>query len=89
MKVYYKIKNVEYETIHGIDLNSLAISSLVEVMEKNKYRIMWALRSIENDINYEGGIIIINEKGQIETKQFTQETTGRIRELLNAEYSRG
>lgn len=86
MKVYYKIKNEETEFINGIDFGSLADTQMTLFMEKTKYKILWALRSIEDDINYEGGMIVINEKGQIETKGFTQETTDKIRALIELEY---
>jgi flagellar biosynthesis/type III secretory pathway protein FliH len=56
----------------------------IEMGEKWKYRIMWELRSIESEINSEGGCIIITENGKIETKDFTAELSERIKTLLKS-----
>jgi len=52
--------------------------------EKWKYRIMWELRTLESEINSEGGAIIITEKSQIETKDFTTELSEKIKTLLKS-----
>ena len=50
---------------------------------KQKYEIMWGLRSIENEFNEEGGCIIITKDGKIHTKDFTQELTDKIHFLIS------
>lgn len=79
MKIY-----VEYDVPDtGVPaLNPLGEFTMKIMMEKNKYKIMWQLRSLENQINEEGGMIIITEKGRIHTKNFTPDLTDRILELL-------
>lgn len=86
MKVYYRTKDFEFKKVGDFDYNEIAERQFVLMMEKTKYRVMWALRSIEDLINDEGGMIIINEHGQIETKEFSEETTEKIAELLLKEY---
>jgi hypothetical protein len=51
-------------------------------MEKFKYKTMWCLRSLENEIDAEGGIIIIKEDGKIHTKNFTPGLSSKIKALL-------
>jgi hypothetical protein len=54
--------------------------------EKFRYKAMWALRTIESEIEGEGGIFVIREEGNVETKGFSQALTDKIRELLNNNY---
>ncbi len=76
MKIYYEFEPTD---------NELADKFLIAMFEKNKYELMWTLRSIENDINYEGGMIIMtttNGKSGIYTKGFTRSTIDKIMELI-------
>ncbi|HEY5367433.1 MAG TPA: hypothetical protein VIJ75_00450 [Hanamia sp.] len=50
---------------------------------KQKYEIMWGLRSIENEFNEGDGCIIITKEGKIHTKDFTQELNDKIMDLLS------
>jgi len=59
---------------------------VIEKFEKVKYKIMWALRGIEKEINEEGGMIIITPEFRIETKDFSEELTERISGLLDSNY---
>jgi hypothetical protein len=52
--------------------------------ELAKYRIMWALRKMEDIIDKEDGMIIIRSGRKIETRGFTRETTERIMEIAQA-----
>lgn len=48
-----------------------------------KYRFMWELRHLENDIVNEGGSIIISvNPWGIKTRQFSQELTDKIVEIF-------
>ena len=55
---------------------------VVEAAEKWKYNTMWRLRSLEKEIEAEGGCIIITTNGKIETRQFSPELTEKIAQLL-------
>ena len=62
--------------------SKIAQELIITKFVKFKFQSMWALRSIENDIKEEGGILIINEKFQIETKQFSEDLTRKIKTLI-------
>ncbi|HEY8687623.1 MAG TPA: hypothetical protein VIM07_00195 [Chitinophagaceae bacterium] len=89
MKVYYRLKEDQqlkggandYEKGVGEVFSNIADATQQLIFEKFKYKIMWDLRSIENEINEEGGIIIITTKG-VETKNFTQYLSDKIIDLL-------
>ena len=83
MKVYLEYNIPESEDMPS--LNPLAEFAMKKHMEKEKYKVMWQLRSLENEINQEGGLIIITEKGKIHTKDFTSELTEKIHQLLIAD----
>lgn len=51
----------------------------LEVVQQNlQYRIMWALRSLEQEITDAGGIIILDTDGQLTLKEFTPEMAEKI-----------
>ena len=79
MKVYIRYNSQVYDN-EGI--NEIAETAYYHILTKWKYKIMWHLRSVENEINDEGGIIIVDLSGKIEIKQFTEELTEKIHELL-------
>lgn len=55
----------------------------LEVVQQNlQYKIMWALRSLEAEIDEAGGIIILSPDGQLTLKEFTQELSERIEECI-------
>src|ERR1035437_3833848 len=59
-------------------------NKLTEIMcVKQKYQIMWGLRSIENEINEEGGRVIITKEGRIKIQGFTKELKTKIYSLLS------
>ncbi len=78
MKVYLRYEGKEY----GSAVNQSANNTQFILLEKIKFQIMWELRKLEDDIVSEGGVIIINQNGQIETKNFTPGLTERITEIL-------
>ncbi len=51
------------------------------ILEKWKYKVIWVLRSLENEINEEGRIIIVDGEG-VKTRQFTTELTEKIIDLI-------
>lgn len=51
----------------------------LEVVQQNlQYRIMWALRSLEQEITEAGGIIILGTDGQLTLKEFSPELAEKI-----------
>lgn len=82
MKVYYRLDEKEKaDNSEPEEISNIRDISRQLILAKFKYKTMWDLRSIENEINEAGGIIIITENG-IETKNFTQELTDKITELI-------
>jgi hypothetical protein len=81
MKVYLDYVLPTYDGLE--QLEKVAQFGMENMMEKYKYQTMWKLRSIENEINESEGIIIIMDKGKIHTKDFTQELSDKIKELLS------
>jgi hypothetical protein len=55
------------------------ISSASELL---KYKYMWALRSVEKEIDEEGGMIIIKLDGKNEIRDFSAELKTKINDLL-------
>ncbi len=78
MKVYY---NKPDEHKADKEFNNVEDYVNLLLLQKFKYKIMWHLRFLENQINDEGGIIILSIKS-IETKGFSQELTEKIREVF-------
>ena len=55
------------------------------LLEKTKYQLMWKLRHIENEINSEGGVIIIDlAKSGAEITGFTEELTDKIYSIITS-----
>lgn len=81
MKVYYEFEGIEHDSDFFTDFGNKMMET---TMEKWKYKTMWALRSIEAEINEEGGMIILTIKG-MHTKQFSRELTDKIAELIRIE----
>ena len=82
MKVYIKYDAPETGTEA---LDSLALHGLRNLLEKEKYRTMWVLRSLEIEITESGGMIIIQQDGRIQTKDFNRELTEKIHaQILNS-----
>jgi hypothetical protein len=81
MKVYYTAPE------YGNELMNKVMALFYECWA---YKIRWALRSIEESINQEGGIITIepeNEQGspRIDAQGFSEETTEKIQGLIGKE----
>lgn len=55
----------------------------IELMEKYKYKLMWELRSLELEIDNEKGILVINEKGGITSREFTSDLEDKIAKALD------
>ncbi len=89
MKVYYKLEDLVSENIEdfNFEIETMDQMALKLFMEKNKFKVMWALRSIEAIINHEGGKITINSDGKIDVDRFSDETIEKIRFLINQEFS--
>ena len=55
------------------------------LLEKTKYKLMWELRHIENEINSEGGIILIDfVKRGAEITGFSEELTDKIHKIITS-----
>ena len=55
----------------------------LEVVQQNlQYKIMWALRSLEHEIDEAGGMIILGTDGQLTLKEFTQDLAERIEQCI-------
>lgn len=61
MRVYYKIDGVEFPDNPQIqeEMGEVALNVHRNMLEALKYKIMWSLRSIENELDRSGGIIYI------------------------------
>jgi hypothetical protein len=97
MKVYIEPPEIDVNPIHD-RLNDLPedhelrpilqnVISLqqryLEVVQQNlQYKIMWALRSMEAEIDEAGGMIILGTDGTLTLKEFTQELSDRIEQCI-------
>jgi hypothetical protein len=52
------------------------------VQQKLQLQIMWALRSIEKEIDEEGGMILLTTEGEIELKEFSPELSEKISQCI-------
>jgi hypothetical protein len=88
MRVYYKLDNIEIDSDEYSvkNLADLANIAHYHMMEAVKYKIMWALRSLEKQIDESGGIILIDSKGlqdivKISAKDFDEELAEKIQNI--------
>lgn len=82
MKIY--IQHFEGNPTGLSEIDILQEKLLYQSFLKQKYRTMWALRSLENEINAEGGaIIIIAETGQLNFKSFSKDLIDKMLFLLD------
>ncbi|MBK9380631.1 MAG: hypothetical protein IPN39_04825 [Chitinophagaceae bacterium] len=51
--------------------------------EAEKYKLMWRLRSLESEINKEGGIFILTKEGGLQIKDFSTELLNEIKKVLH------
>jgi hypothetical protein len=55
----------------------------LEVVQQNlQYKIMWALRSLEAEIEEAGGMIILSTEGVLTLKEFLPELAERIEQCI-------
>lgn len=60
----------------------------LEVVQQNlQYKIMWALRSLEEEINEAGGMIILGTDGTLTLKEFLPELSERIEQCIKENMS--
>lgn len=83
MKFYHKLEDHDNPATENVWMH---------ITHKFKYRIMWELRSLEKEIDAEGGIIMFyaeNDKDWVETKNFSPDLDARIWKILRAiDYSK-
>lgn len=86
MRVYYKTSGVEhFSEEFARPLNELADILLWNMLERVKYKIMWSLRSIENEINDSDGIILIECEDWTKPIKITgRDFTDELGEKINA-----
>lgn len=51
-------------------------------MESFRWKLMWQLRTVEEDMRIENGSIIIRKDGEIEVNGFSDSLTSKIKSLL-------
>ena len=76
MKITYQITPTDNKNDDNI---------IIAVHEKWKYQLMWALRTIENEMNIPGGEIIIKsdeEKTEFHVEGFSDELTIKIYDMI-------
>jgi len=87
MRVYYKIGDSEINSEEfPKPLNDLAEMVHYHMMVATKYKIMWALRSLEEEINNSLGVIIIesgnlSQAVKISAKDFDDELAQKIQSI--------
>lgn len=75
MKFYHEIKDNDDPLRHNVDMH---------ITHKFKYRIMWELRGLEEDITKEGGQLIFTEDDEVWTNGFSPELDARIWVAIHA-----
>lgn len=83
MRVYFNYQSKEYSEE---ELSKLANTVLFTFFERNKYKVMWSLRSLEKEIDYYEGVIIIDDKNKITMKGFPEEFSDKMFELIRVEF---
>jgi len=81
MKVYYTPPDAPVLTGNK-SFDELLQKSLNADGEVWKYKTMWILRSIENEITEEGGMIVSRPDGEIDVIGFSEHTASKIWKLL-------
>lgn len=60
----------------------LIADRMFEFMEKEKYRLMWRLRSLEKEIEAEDGMFILKHDGSLQMKDFSDSLMRKVRNTL-------
>lgn len=90
MRVYHKIEELKFDDPDKQAVIGDAANQMILLLAENfKYKIMWALRSMEKEIEECGGVIFLVSKkatdtARIELEGFTAEQGERIQRLLLA-----
>lgn len=82
MRVYYN-PAINPSPTGDEEFNSIMEKYLNTFLELQKYKVMWRLRSIEEVLNKEDGVIRLTNEGDIKADGFSAETTALIYQLLN------
>ena len=82
MRVYYE--HADQVNIPEGPEFEIAKQLLIFFEHKFKYRLMWELRSMEEEINNDGGVIIFTRDAKILFKEFeNQDTVDKVKYLLS------
>lgn len=93
MKIYYQARVLATENFDNLDLipevrkiidqyNDLSEKYNITIYEKAKYNLMWVLRSLEEEINTEGGAIKINEDFSVSFSGFSEALVQNMKSLI-------
>ena len=69
-------------------IRELYSEKLIQFFELAKYKVMWALRFIEQDIDNEDGHLMIKRDGGMEMIDFSPELSNKIREQIALHYKK-
>jgi len=87
MRIYYIIDGVEIDSDdYRYPIVDLAHTLHICIMERTKYKIMWALRSLEQEIKNSVGVILIKSNNwqdevKISAKDFDAELATKIQNI--------
>lgn len=82
MKVYVHAPIIPIED--GTQLYEVLKQKMDEFVTKVKYQVMWALRSIEDEINQETGQVHILPDGYCDPREFSDSLKFKILDLIDA-----
>ncbi len=90
MRIYYEVGEAKYPSDDLGKAMSESVSSIhIMAMELLKYKIMWALRHLESEMNESEGIITIHSeslsgKRRISAEGFSDELIEKIQAIAKA-----
>lgn len=89
MRIYHQIEEIVFDDPDKQAVIGVAANEQIQLLaELHKYKMMWALRSMEKEIEQSGGIIYLVSKpgvsSTIRPEGFTADMEQRVRSLLVA-----
>lgn len=80
MKIYSEFDLAESGNAR---LNELLAYAADFIRKYHRYKLMWELRTLEQEMNEEAGAVILRPTGKVEIKGFSELLMTKIKDLLS------
>lgn len=80
MKIYSEF---ELKESGNARLNELVAYAADFIRKYHRYKVMWELRMLEQEMTEEAGAVILRTDGRIEMKGFSDSLIAKIKQVIN------